>query len=42
MGGSDKMKKRNKNEELDDYKVRAKRINKERRIRKKDKARSIK
>jgi len=36
------MKKRNKNEELDDYQARMQRINKERRLRKKDKARSIK
>jgi len=36
------MKKRNKNEEVDDYKVRMQQINKERRLRKKDKARSIK
>jgi len=42
MEGQYKMKKRNKNEELDDYKIRAKQINKERRLRKKDKARSIK
>lgn len=36
------MKKRNKNESVDDYTIRMKRINKERRLRKKDKARSIK
>jgi len=36
------MNKRNKNERLDDYQARMAQINKERRLRKKDKARSIK
>jgi len=36
------MNKRNKNERLEDYQARMQRINKERRLRKKDKARSIK
>jgi len=36
------MNKQNKNEKFDDYQARMARINKERRLRKKDKARSIK